>query len=44
MALKVSLVSADRAVWSGDASLVIAKTVEGEMLTVKLDGKKVSVN
>ena len=31
MALKVSLVSADRAVWSGDASLVIAKTVEGEI-------------
>lgn len=31
MALKVSLVSADRAVWSGDATLVVAKTVEGEI-------------
>ena len=31
MALKVSLVSADAEVWSGEASLVIAKTVEGEI-------------
>jgi F-type H+-transporting ATPase subunit epsilon len=31
MPLKVSLVSADAEVWSGEASLVIAKTVEGEI-------------
>ncbi|MFJ2368498.1 F0F1 ATP synthase subunit epsilon [Microbacterium sp. NPDC087665] len=31
MALNVSLVSADAEVWSGEASLVIAKTVEGEI-------------
>ena len=31
MALKVSLVSADAEVWSGEASLVVAKTVEGEI-------------
>lgn len=31
MALKVNLVSADRAVWNGEATLVIAKTVEGEI-------------
>ncbi|WOQ68695.1 F0F1 ATP synthase subunit epsilon [Microbacterium limosum] len=31
MPLKVSLVSADAEVWTGDASLVIAKTVEGEI-------------
>ena len=29
--LRVDLVSADQAVWSGDAKLVIAKTVEGEI-------------
>jgi F-type H+-transporting ATPase subunit epsilon len=29
--LKVSLVSADAEVWSGEASLVVAKTVEGEI-------------
>lgn len=29
--LQVSLVSADAEVWTGDASLVIAKTVEGEI-------------
>ena len=29
--LTVSLVSADREVWNGQASLVIAKTVEGEI-------------
>ncbi|MFM6975197.1 MAG: F0F1 ATP synthase subunit epsilon [Agromyces sp.] len=29
--LNVSLVSADREVWSGQASLVVAKTVEGEI-------------
>lgn len=29
--LTVSVVSADREVWSGEASLVIAKTVEGEI-------------
>ena len=28
--LNVSLVAADREVWSGQASLVVAKTVEGE--------------
>ncbi|HWK77361.1 F0F1 ATP synthase subunit epsilon [Microbacterium sp.] len=31
MALQVSLVSADAEVWTGDASLVVAKTVEGEI-------------
>lgn len=31
MALSVSLVSADAEVWSGEASLVVAKTVEGEI-------------
>lgn len=31
MALQVSLVSADAEVWSGEASLVIAKTVLGEI-------------
>ena len=29
--LNVSVVSADREVWSGEASLVVAKTVEGEI-------------
>ncbi|MFF2634001.1 F0F1 ATP synthase subunit epsilon [Microbacterium sp. NPDC058021] len=31
MALSVSLVSAEAEVWSGEASLVVAKTVEGEI-------------
>jgi F-type H+-transporting ATPase subunit epsilon len=31
MALNVSLVSADAEVWTGEASLVVAKTVEGEI-------------
>ncbi len=31
MPIKVSLVSADAEVWSGEASIVIAKTVEGEI-------------
>lgn len=31
MALNVSLVSAEAEVWSGEAKLVIAKTVEGEI-------------
>ena len=31
MPLKVSIVSADAEVWSGEASLVVAKTVEGEI-------------
>jgi F-type H+-transporting ATPase subunit epsilon len=31
MSLKVSLVSADAEVWTGEASLVVAKTVEGEI-------------
>jgi F-type H+-transporting ATPase subunit epsilon len=31
MALQVSLVSADAEVWAGEASLVVAKTVEGEI-------------
>ncbi|MBD8022100.1 F0F1 ATP synthase subunit epsilon [Microbacterium gallinarum] len=31
MPLNVSLVSADAEVWSGAASLVVAKTVEGEI-------------
>lgn len=29
--LRVELVSADQAVWSGDARMVVAKTVEGEI-------------
>lgn len=29
--LNVSVVSADQEVWSGEASLVIAKTIEGEI-------------
>ena len=31
MALTVSLVSAEAEVWSGEARLVVAKTVEGEI-------------
>ena len=31
MPLNVHLVSADAEVWSGEASLVVAKTVEGEI-------------
>ena len=31
MPLKVSLVSADAEVWSGEASIVVAKTVIGEI-------------
>ena len=31
MALQVHLVSADAEVWTGEASLVVAKTVEGEI-------------
>ena len=31
MPLNVSLVSADAEVWTGEASLVVAKTVEGEI-------------
>lgn len=31
MPLQVHLVSADAEVWSGEASLVVAKTVEGEI-------------
>ena len=31
MPLRVSLVSADAEVWTGEATLVIAKTVEGEI-------------
>lgn len=31
MALNVSVVSADREVWSGPAAQVVAKTVEGEI-------------
>ncbi|MDT0156876.1 F0F1 ATP synthase subunit epsilon [Microbacterium sp. ARD32] len=31
MALQVSLVSADAEVWAGEATLVVAKTVEGEI-------------
>ena len=31
MALEVTLVSADRRVWSGEASRVVARTVEGEI-------------
>jgi F-type H+-transporting ATPase subunit epsilon len=29
--LRVSVVSADKDVWSGEASMVVAKTVEGEI-------------
>jgi F-type H+-transporting ATPase subunit epsilon len=29
--LHIDLVAADRAVWSGDAKMVVAKTVEGEI-------------
>lgn len=29
--LRVELVSADRAVWSGDAKMVVAKTIEGQI-------------
>ena len=29
--LKVELVSADKAVWRGEAKMVVAKTVEGEI-------------
>jgi F-type H+-transporting ATPase subunit epsilon len=29
--LRVELVAADKAVWAGDAKMVIAKTVEGEI-------------
>jgi F-type H+-transporting ATPase subunit epsilon len=29
--LKVSVVSADQQVWSGEASMVVARTVEGEI-------------
>ncbi|SIR68985.1 F0F1 ATP synthase subunit epsilon [Microbacterium sp. RURRCA19A] len=31
MPLRVNLVSADAEVWTGEASLVVAKTVEGEI-------------
>jgi F-type H+-transporting ATPase subunit epsilon len=31
MALHVELVAADQAVWTGEAKMVIAKTVEGEI-------------
>lgn len=31
MPLQVELVAADRKVWSGEASMVIARTVEGDM-------------
>lgn len=31
MPLQVELVSADRKVWSGDASMVVARTVDGEL-------------
>lgn len=29
--LRVELVAADQAVWSGDAKMVVAKTIEGEI-------------
>ena len=29
--LRVELVAADKAVWSGEAKLVVAKTIEGEI-------------
>lgn len=31
MPLRVELVSVDRLVWAGDASMVVARTVDGEM-------------
>ena len=31
MALKVDLVSAERAVWSGEATFVVARTLDGEL-------------
>jgi len=31
VALSVELVSADRKVWSGEASIVVARTVEGDL-------------
>ena len=31
MPLQVELVSADRKIWSGEASMVVARTVEGEI-------------
>lgn len=31
MALQVNLVSAEAEIWSGEANLVVAKTVEGEI-------------
>ena len=31
MALRVELVAADQAVWSGNAKMVVAKTIEGEI-------------
>ena len=31
MALRVELVSADRRVWSGEASIVVARTVDGDV-------------
>lgn len=31
MALQVELVSADSRIWSGEASMVVARTVEGEL-------------
>jgi F-type H+-transporting ATPase subunit epsilon len=31
MALRVELVAADQAVWSGEAKMVVAKTIEGEI-------------
>jgi F-type H+-transporting ATPase subunit epsilon len=34
-ALHVELVAADRTVWSGDATMVIARTVEGEVGVLK---------
>ncbi len=48
MALSVTLVSAEEEVWTGEASLVVAKTVEGEigfmaghepMLAILADGE-----
>ena len=50
--LNVSVVSADREVWSGEASQIVAKTVEGEigilaghepMLAILAEGGKVRV-
>lgn len=29
--LRVELVAADQAIWSGDAKMVVAKTIEGEI-------------